>query len=494
MADATATPEPSDATSPGVEIEDVGPALKRLTITVAPEAVAEKLEDSIGALSSEATLPGFRRGKVPRRLLEKRFGSAVRNETKNQLIADAYAKAIEEHGIVPVGEPEPTKPTDDLRLEEGKPLTFAVDVEVVPEFELPAWEGIEIKKPLFEITDEHVEAELARQLRRVGTAARIDGDFQGGDRIAAHVAVTKAGETQPLFEQEQALIVYPAADEAGRGPVAGLMIEGLADLLEGQSVGETLTIETVGPEAHEREDLRGAKLSLAVRIIDAERPEPATVDKLVEAFGLGSEANLRDQIRLALENQRDQEQANAMREQVYRHLLDAVDFPLPEKLSAGQASRSLEGHRLELLERGLSLDEVEGKLAELRADSETQTRDRLKLFFLLRRLADELKIEVSDQEVNGRLAAIAAQHGQRPEQLRAELTRTGRLAEVARMIQERKAADRVIAKAKIEEISAEAWKRLAAKEAPAATTTKKKRKKTTRKTAAGPKSPTKRQE
>ena len=91
-----------DDTEPEVAIEDVGPAAKRLTITISSEVIGRKLTESLGALANEATLPGFRRGKIPRRLLEKRFGSAVRSEAKDQLIADAYAKAIEANAIKPI--------------------------------------------------------------------------------------------------------------------------------------------------------------------------------------------------------------------------------------------------------------------------------------------------------------------------------------------------------------------------------------------------------
>ncbi len=458
MTDATTTPEPPAADD--VKIEDVGPALKRLTITIQPDTIAEKLEESIGALSTEAAMPGFRRGKAPRRLLEKRFGSSVRDETKNRLIADAYARAVESHGIQPVGEPEPTEPPENLKIEAGKPLSFAVDVEVVPEFELPPLEGIEIKKPLLEITKEHIDERLHRQQLRLGDAKRIDGDFEQGDRLVGQVTVTKAGEEKPLFENEQAAFVCPGKAEGGRGVVLGLMVEGLAAMLDGKRVGDTLTIETVGPEVHEREDIRGAQLTITFRISAAERPIPATVEKLVETFGVGSEENLREQMRLALQHQRDQEQANAMREQVYDHLTKTVDLAMPEKLSAMQAARTLEGHRMELLESGLTPDEVESRLADMRGDSVAEARDRLKLFFVLRRLGEHFKVEVSEQEVNGRIATMAAMHGQRPDQLRAELARTGRLQEVARVVFQQKAADRVIANAKIQEIPADKWNEL----------------------------------
>jgi len=472
MSESTAATEHSKDTSPDVKIEDVGPALKRLTITIPPEAVSEKLEESIGTLLHEATLPGFRRGKAPRKLLERKFGSSVRSETRNQLIADAYAKAIEEHDIHPVGEPEPTEPTDQLELEAGKPLSFAVDVEVVPEFELPELEGVAVKKPLLEITEEHISDRIQRQQVRLGEATGIAGNFQEGDRVLGQVTLSKEGEDKPLFDNEQAVIVCPGAEDGGKGPVLGLMIDGLADKLKNHAVGDTLTIEAVGPDGHERDDIRGAKLTITFRIIEAERPVRATIEKLLEIFDVESEEILREQMRMALQHQCDQEQSTAMREQVYKHLLDSVEMDLPEKLSAGQAARALEGHRLELLERGLAPDEVERQLAEMRGDSEAQARDRLKLFFVLRRLGEHFKVDVSEQEVNGRIATIAAQHGQRPDQLRAELARTGKINEVARMVFEQKAADRVIAKARIEEIPADQWNEITAAESGATTTTR----------------------
>ena len=473
-----------EATANEVTIEQVGPALTRLTITIPPDTVAQKIEESIGTFGQEATLPGFRKGKVPRQLLEKRFGSTVRTETKHRLIADAYAQAIEEHGILPVGEPEPTEPPEKIELQAGKPLSFAVDVEVVPEFELPSLEGIEIKKPLLEITDEHVADRIRRQQDRLGTAQRVEGGFQAEDRIGGQVSVHKEGDTKPLVDGEAAIIICPGPADGGRGPVLGLMVEGLAGLLQDKRVGDTLTIETTGPEAHEREDIRGAKLTINFRITAAERPRPASVEQLVETFGIESQENLKAQMRLALQHQRDQEQASAMREQVYDYLRNAVEMELPEKLSAAQAIRSLEGRRIELLNRGVPEEEVEHYLAEIRADSDSKARDRLKLFFLLRKLGDHFKINVSEQEVNGRVATMAIEQGQRPDQLRAELARTGQINEVARMLRDEKAADKVIEKAAVEEVPAEKWNEMmkAAEGKPPAV-----KKKTAKKAASSPK-------
>lgn len=456
MAEATTT-DTAEETSQDVKVEDVGPARKRLTITVPAEAVSEKLEDSLGTLATETSLPGFRKGRAPRKLLEKRFGTAVRNETKNQIVADAYSKAIEAEKLKPVGDPEPGEELEDLEVEAGKPITFSIEVEVAPEFELPDLKGVEIEKPVFEITDDDINAELTRQQQQFGTPVEIESDFVEGDRLGGSVVITKEGEAEPVFTHDQAVILCPSKDDGGRGAVLGLMVEGLAGIIDGTKVGDELTIKTVGPEAHEREDIRGAKLTIVFQVKQASRIDPATHEHLIELFQLGNEENLREQVKLALQHRSERDQATAMRDQLYKHLTATIDFDLPEKLTAAQAGRNLERYRFELLDRGMTPDEVEDKLAEVRGDSETQTRERLKLFFILHRLADHYDIQVSEQEINGRVASIAAQRGVRPDQLRNELIRSGNMDNLARGLREQKAADRVIGQAKVTEVSAEEW-------------------------------------
>lgn len=477
-------------TTTDVKIEDSGPARKRLTITIPAEQVNEKIEESLSTLSSETALPGFRKGRVPRELLERRFGETLRGEAKNQLIADAYAGAIEEHEIKPVGEPEPDENVAELELVQDKPLTFALEVEVAPEFELPSLEGIEIKKPMLEIDEEHLNTEIERQCAQLGDADKIDGDFEPGDRILGHTSMLKGDETEPFFTHDQVMVIYPAPEDEGRGNMLGLVIDDLVGVLDGKGVGDTVNIKTVGPESHEREDIRGVPIEITYTINQAVRVHPAPIEAVVQNYGLENEEMLREQLKLAMEHKLSEEQSGAMRDQAADALLDAVDFELPEKLTSAQIQRTLEQQEAELLYRGMPQEEVDQQLAETRSESEQLAQRRLKLFFLMHALAKHFQVQVSEQEINGRIALIAAQRGMRPEQLRNELAQAGRLSVVAGQIRDHKALDRVIEKAKLTEISAPEWRQfLAAKsgEAAGAAATKKK---TAKKTGAK-KAPTK---
>ncbi len=496
MADSTATAsrpeseiESEEKIAHEVIVEDAGPARKRLTIKVPSEAIADKLSSQMDAIMTESALPGFRKGRAPRALVQRRFGTVVRTETRNQIVAEAYSAAVEEKGLKPIGDPEPITKVDEIELEEGKSLEFQVEVEVVPEFDAPSLSGIEIKKPQLDVTDELIEGEIERQRMRFGTPHKIEGEFAEKDRINCYAKATRSGEEEPFFTHDEVTILHPGEHDGGRGQVLGLLIENLGKELAGKKVGDTFTLTTTVPESHEREDIRGKEITIELQIRHAERIEPASLEEIASTYGMEGPDVLRQQITFALEQRRDQEQQTVMRDQVFEQLTGSVDFELPEKMSAAQASRIVRQRELELIYEGLTPEEVENQLAQFRAESESIARDRLKLFFILHKLAEQFDVTVSEQEINGRIAQMAVQRGVRPEVLRNELARSGRVNEVAMLIRDQKVADRIITQAKIKEISAEEWRKEIQDKQPKASgakkSTKKKttKKKTSKKTA-----------
>jgi trigger factor len=450
---ATAT----EVTPNTVVVEETSPTTRRITITIPADAVNDRIETSFGTLQLETAMPGFRKGKAPRALLEKRFGGALVKETRGQLVADAYSKAIEEKGIRPVTDPEMTKESLEKELERNKPFTFSVDVEVVPTFDMPAVEGLPIKKPVAEVGNDHIEQEILRQRYRWGTPSRIDEPLQHLDRMIGRAEVRVEGVDGIFFETEQALVVVPAVEDEGKGQLLGLLVDDLDKALLGKKAGDTIEITTTGPEYHEREEVRGKKLTITYTIRAAERITPAETAALVEKFGLGSEDILREQIKFALEQRRDGEQLAAQREQVFEWLLEKINFELPPKLSERQVARSIARQRLDLLQRGLDENTVEQRLAELRGQSEEQAQSRLRLFFILARLAEQYGVQVTEQEVAGRVHQIAQSQNLRPDQVRQQLTRTGAMNDVALQIREQKTADRILEKASVTDVQAEDW-------------------------------------
>jgi len=457
-----------------ITVSDAGPALKRIDIAIPSARVDQQLDTALADLVSQAVVPGFRRGHAPRGLLEKRFGGAIAQDARQQLVSSAYQQALETHKIRPLGQPGLAGGTTEPDLVRGKTFQLSLEVEVMPEFTLPAWEGLTLRRPVLAIEDRHVEEETQRLSYRLGKPEQTNGPFIALDRMVGKAVVRVKGEDKVFFETESALAVVPAEDDAGKGPFLGLLVDGLESVIKGKKVGDTVTIEMDGPEAHEIAEIRGKPLTVQFTITNAERITPASKEEIAQAIGIESVEHLAENLKGVLERRRDEEQRGALREQVFEQLAEKVSFDLPERLSEAQAARDLERQRLEMLYRGVEPQVVEARLAETRAASVDESRRRLKMFFILARLAESLGVEASEGEVNGRIAAIARSRGTRPDALREELEKSGRLSEVALQIREHKAADRVIAKATFVDVAAEEWNKEAAAKAATKAAPKKK--------------------
>ena len=451
-----------------ISITETAPCTKRIAMSVPASSIDERLEAALSAFMTDASFPGFRKGKAPRALVEKRVGGALVTEARNQIMSDAYSRAIEENKLRPISDPRPVEGEPVPELTRGKPFKFTVEIEVAPDFQIPDFGGVEIKKPMIEVTGEHIDGEILRQSYRWGTPARIEGPFEHLDRMLGKAVVTVEGRDGTYFETDKALCVVPAKEDEGKGALLGLLIDGLDKVLLGKKMGDTVTISTTGSAGHEREELRGKKITITYSIGEAERITPRTTKELAEMFGVESEELFREQVKDALEQRRDGEQRQAMREQVAEQLTKMVDFPLPTKLSEAQVSRTLEQQRMEMLSRGLEPATVENRLAELRSKSESEAKNRLKLFFIMARLAEHFGVQVTEQELNGRLAMMASQQNVRPEQMRQEIEKSGRMGEVISMIRDSKVSDRIISQAKVGEIPADEWNKLVEAKAAAA--------------------------
>ena len=474
------------ATTPTYEItiEDAGPARKRVNITVPPEAVNAKLHDSMGMLKNQTVIPGFRKGKVPPHILEKRFGESIRSEARNEIVADAWKEATEKFELITLGEPEPIGDPSELVLEQGKPLSFSLEVEVMPEFELPAFDDITLSRPVIEVEEAHIDEEIERQKIRNGNPADVEGAACEGDFLIGPAVVHLDGNEEPFFKTEQTRIAVPSKDNGGE--VLGLFIEDLHKIVTGAKVGDEISITADGPEEHELEEVRGAKVVVTFNVVQAMRINPLTDDEMVAFFGLDSDSVLREQIQLALEQRRNQDQAVVLRKQATEEIANRIEMELPEKASAAQADRDLQRLRTQLQSSGrMSMEEVEAEVAKVRGGSAEESKKRLKTYFILTKLADHFHVTVSEAEVNARIAELAMQNGKRPEEMRNALATQGQLSQIQAVVREDKAADQLVAACTVTDMPVEEWQKQQGEETPKKKTKKKTttKKKTAKKTA-----------
>ncbi|RMH28497.1 MAG: trigger factor [Planctomycetota bacterium] len=466
-------------------VEDTGVCRKRVTIRIPAGRVREKLSDSFDTVAKQATLPGFRPGRAPRRLVEKRFGRAARDETRRELASQAVREAVQEHGLRVLGDPEGGESLADADLSGESDLEFTFEVEVAPEVEIPDLSGVEILKPIIEITEARADEEIEKLCLNEGDLEEVAGDPQPGDYLVGHGVMTRDSDGAVVHDIEGAVVRIPQGGAGdGAGMALGVRFENLAEALAGKGVGDEVVLNTTGPDQHEIEAIRSEPITVRFSITAAHRIRPLSVDELSERLGMPDAQSLREAVMLRLNQRALIEQQAAMRQQLGRTLLEMIPLDLPEKVTAKQTERNIARRRMELMYRGVDEEEIDQQMDALRRSSEAAAINELKLYFILGAAAMARGTEVTEQEVLGRIAQLAAERGRRPDELRQELVKTGAINALAMQIREHKVLDQMLGEVKVTEVPLEEFNKRLAGGSPAPATTTKTSKKASSKGAA----------
>jgi len=322
---------------------------------------------------------------------------------------------------------------------------------VRPEFELPQLEGIPVTRTKLEVSDERIDREIERLQRWSGVwTPRKDGAVEPEDQIIADVIVKVEG-----IEEDQKLDNIEIFVRQN-GFVGQIPVEKLDELLAGTKAGETKQISIDVPKTYFREEYRGKKVDINIDIKDIKWLKPAEVDEnFITRLGVEDENELREKTQDTLQSRLETQVRTQMTEQIYEYLLDNTKFELPLDVVAQQATTLLQRQYTNLMMRGLSREQLDEQLEQLQAGSEEQAKKQLKTFFIMDEVADKLEIEVSEEEINGHIAQIAIQRGQRPERMREEMERNGSLAQFSLEVRQNKCIAKLLETAEITEKKAE---------------------------------------
>jgi len=458
-----------------VTVEDAGPCKKKVIIEIPEESIKELIDENYKQLGREAVLPGFRKGRAPRRLLEKRFGKETGEQVKLGLLAESSEAAIKSQEIDVLGDPDID--FEKIELPESGPLKYEFEAEVRPEFELPKLEGIPVKRETLEVTDEQVDREIEQLCRWSGVwAPRDEGKVELEDQVLADVMLTpeltEEEKAKQAEEAEKAAKGEEEKDESAleaetkldnteiyvrpSGFVGPIPVEKLDEWLVGAAVGDEKTIDVEVPKTFFREEYQGRKVKIELTIKEIKYLKPAELNEaLLQRFHVESVEELRERMRDNLQEQQENRVRQEMSDQIYDYLLDNTDFDLPLDIVARQAGSILQRQYINLLQRGLSRQQVEEQMEQLRAGSEEEAKKQLKTFFLMDKVADKLEIEVTEEEINGHVAQLAAQRGQRPEKMKEQMERDGSLAQFRLDIRQNKCINKLLESADITEGKAE---------------------------------------
>ena len=441
-----------------VTIEEAGPCKKKVFIEIPWESIKNLTDEEYKNLRKEALVPGFRKGRAPRRLLEKRFGKETSEQVKLKLLADASESAVKDNELQTIGEPDID--FENIELPAEGPLKFDFEVEVRPEFDLPQLEGIAVTRTKLQVSDEQIDREIERLQRWSGVwTPRTDGPVELEDQIIADVVLNPVRSELPTSNgvkaegiEEQQKLDNAEIHVRQNGFVGAIPVEKLDELLVGAKAGDTKQTSVEVPKTYFREEYRGKKVDIQVTVKDIKWLKPAELDEnFLKRLGVEDQNELHEKTRDMLQSRLETQGRTEMSEQIYKYLLDNTDFDLPLDVVAEQATTLLQRQYTNLIMRGLSRQQVEEQMEQLRAGSEEQAKEQLKTFFIMDKVADKLEINVSEEEINGHIAQLAIRRGQRPERMREEMVRDGSLAQFSLEVRQNKCIAKLLETAKITE-------------------------------------------
>lgn len=402
------------------DVENLSETRVKLTVELPFDDLAGAVDDAYRRISQQVQIPGFRRGKVPRQIIDQRFGrGVVLDEVVQAAVPGAYDEALKESGVHALGQPQ-VEVTD---IVDGERISFTAEVDIRPEFELPSYEGLSIEVDTLQVTDEEVSEQLEGLRARFGSYVEVDRPTASGDVPLVDLEATADGA------RVEELTSTATSYEVG---VDGL-IPGLDAAVTGLSAGQSAEFEFTpesGPHA-------GTPITVTVTVgAVRERSLPDLDDDLaMMASEFDTLDELRADLRTRLERTRMLERGAAARRNVHDALLEAVDIPLPDGVIEAEVEDHFEQHD--------SSDDVH------RAEVEADARRNLKSQFVLDRIADVEDIAVGEAELSQWLMMQASQYGMSPDQFAQALVEAGQVPMAVGEVRRSKALALVLERAQV---------------------------------------------
>lgn len=395
-----------------VQVEKLEKNMAKLTVEVPAEEVEKALQAAYMKEKNKISIPGFRKGKVPRAMIEKMYGAAVfYEEAANILIQDNYAAAMEESKEDIVSRPT----IDVVQIEAGKPFIFTAEVAVRPEVTLGKYKGVQVTKIDTTVTDEEVEAALEKEQQKNSRTVTVT------DRPVAN------GDTAVIdFEG----FVDGVAFEGGKGENHPLeigshsFIDTFEDQLVGHNTGDEVEVNVTFPEKYQAADLAGKPAVFKVKINEIKTKElPELNDEFAsEVSEFDTLAEYKEDLRKHLEVEKENEAKRTKEDEALKKIIDKSTMELPEAMIDTQCENMINEFAQRIAQSGLSMEQymqfsgmtIDGLKEQVRPEAET----RIKSSLVLEQIAKDENIEVSEDEINAEVEKMAAQYGMEADKLK----------------------------------------------------------------------------
>lgn len=410
---------------------EAGTCKKELVIEIPVEEVRKETETVTANYARRAIIPGFRRGHAPASIVRRHFREDIRNEIVQSLVPKFFQNVVRDRKLSVVGRPR----FEDLRFEDDQPLTCKATFEVVPEFNLGEYKGLEVEEELPTVTDADLEQALERLRERAATFELTDGrPAEDGDYLSVNYRGINLNNSEAPPVEANDVVVHLGQ----KGTVAGF-----SENLRGATAGEVREFEVTYPEDYPQKGLAGKAYRYRVEVLSIKKKVVPPLDdelaKSVSEFSTLQE--LRNKLREELLEQRKRKVEAEAKQKLAEALLKNQEFPVPEVLVEQQLDRKLERMLSQLIVQGIDPRNTEVDWRKIREEGRVDAEKEVRTALILERIAEAEKIEVSEDEVDEIIRELARERHETPAAVKTRLTEEGEIARLKSSRRNQKALD-----------------------------------------------------
>lgn len=394
-----------------VQVEALEKNMAKLTVEVPADRLEKALDTAYNKQKKSISIPGFRKGKVPRAMVEKMYGVEIFYEdAANILLQETYPEAYDESGLDIVSQPS----IDVVQLEKGKPFIYTAEVAVKPEVTLGKYKGITVTKIDTTVTDEEVDAEIETQRNNNARTVSVERPIENGDTAVID------------FEG----FVDGVAFEGGKGENYDLeigshsFIDTFEDQLVGKSAGDDVDVNVTFPEQYQAEDLAGKPALFKVKIHEVKAKElPELDDEFAQDVSeCDTLADYKEEVKKKLADRKEADARRTKEDEAVDKIIDDAKMDIPEAMIDNQVNSMINDFANNMMQQGLSLEQYMQFTGMTMDKFKEQVRPdavkRIQTSLVLEQIAKEENIEVSDEDVDAEIEKMAASYGMEADKLK----------------------------------------------------------------------------
>ncbi len=408
-----------------IDLTDLSPVKKRMSVEVAPEALEREAASLLRDYRKKVRIPGFRQGKAPASIIRAKFSKEMEDDLRERVVSASFRRAAKEKGLQPLGDPA----LEDVTHEEGEPLTFQTTFEVLPAIELQGYRDVEVSRRAAKVSDEELERTL-EELRQSRVQFIVEPERQAVEGDVVIVDVEGSRDEGEPFRRERLPIEVGAKSN----------LPEFNEKLLGVQSGAELEFPVEYPADYRAPDLAGQRVGYRLKVHEVKCPKlPELDDDFAKDLGdFDDLAALKGKLRQDLDARKHHEADLALRQSVLDKVLIENPVVLPEVLVATEVRRRLQEIVHNMMLEGLDPEKVKVDWKELRERQLEPARKAVHARLILDAVAEAEQVQVEDSEVDERINRDAERLGQSPAKLRADLKKhSGRQVLTAQLVREK---------------------------------------------------------